>query len=462
MSDPIDEFAARQRAYFRTGATRPLKIRLESLTKLADAIEGYERQLTDALGLDLRKSPEQAFSSEIGLVLNEIRHAKRHLRSWTKPTRRRVPPFAWPASGRVHREPYGVALVIGAWNYPVQLLLMPLVSAMAAGNCVILKPSEIAPHTSAAIDAMIRATFPPEYVAVVEGGPEAVTQLIACKLDMIFFTGSRRAGISVMAAAAVHPTPVVLELGGKCPCVVCADAPLEITARRIVWGKFLNAGQTCVAPDYVLVDRNIQGVFLDALKRAIVEFYGEDPSRSADYGRIINRFHFDRLLKYLEFGQLVHGGGRNVEDLFLEPTVIADIPPHAPVLHEEIFGPVLPICAFGDLGEAVSMIANRPTPLASYLFSKDRSIQSRFLAETRSGGVCFNDVVSHMVGTGLPFGGLGASGFGAYHGEAGFECFSHRRAVLNRWFKPDLNLRYPPPKVSLKTMKRAFRYLMGG
>jgi aldehyde dehydrogenase (NAD+) len=333
---------------------------------------------------------------------------------------------------------------------------------MAAGNCVILKPSEIAPHTAAAIGNMIRATFPPEYVTLLEGGPEIVKGLIEGKLDMIFFTGSLRAGVSVMASAAARPTPIVLELGGKCPCVVCGDAPVEVTARRIVWGKFLNAGQTCVAPDYVLVDRRIRDDLIDAMKRALVEFYGVDPRQSAEYGRIINQRHFDRLLGYLPSGRLHVGGDHDAVDRFIAPTIITDVSADAPVLHDEIFGPILPVCAFDDLKDALSLIADRPTPLASYLFTHDRSIQERFLAETRSGGVCINDVVSHMVGTGLPFGGLGESGFGAYHGKAGFDCFSHRRVVLRRWFKPDLRLRYPPPKVSLKTTKRAFRYLMGG
>jgi aldehyde dehydrogenase (NAD+) len=304
------DFAAvvqRQRACFQSGATRPLEFRRAQLRKLHLAIEAREQPLIEALHADLRKSPLEAYLAEIGLVLGEIRHALRRLPAWMKPQRRPSPLLAWPAHGFIRPEPYGVALIIGPWNYPLQLLLSPLAGALAAGNCAVLKPSEFAPHTASAIGELIGATFPGEYLAVVPGERDVAEALLREKFDTIFFTGSTHVGRSVMAAAARQLTPVTLELGGKCPCLVCADAPPDIAARRIAWGKFMNAGQTCVAPDFVLVDRRVRNELLAALKRALREFYGDDPQESADYGRIVNRKHFDRLTSYLSAGRVVHG-----------------------------------------------------------------------------------------------------------------------------------------------------------
>ena len=306
------------------------------------------------------------------------------------------------------------------------------------------------------------ATFPEEYLAVVQGDQEAGEALLREKFDTIFFTGSTNVGRAVMSAAARHLTPVTLELGGKCPCLVCADAPLDVTARRIAWGKFMNAGQTCVAPDFVLADRKVRDPLVAALKRALREFYGDAPQQSPAYGRIINRKHLDRLSGYLTCGQIAHGGQHDARDLYLAPTILTGVPADAPVMQEEIFGPILPVLEFDTLDDALAMLRDRPTPLALYLFSRDRATQERVLAATRSGGVCLNDTVTHMVGKDLPFGGLGESGLGAYHGRASFDCFSHHRSVLRRSFAFDSNLRYPPPRVSLATLKRAFRFLLGG
>ncbi|HOW73043.1 MAG TPA: aldehyde dehydrogenase [Phycisphaerae bacterium] len=451
---------ARQRADFQTGATRSVAFRLCQLKNLYSAIESGEEALINALHGDLRKSPQEAYVTEIGLVLGEIRHALRNLPSWARPQRRRSSLLTWPARGLICPEPYGVALIIGPWNYPFQLLLAPLVGAIAAGNCVVLKPSEFAPQTAAAIARLIGTVFPEEYIAVVQGQRDVAEALLREKWDMVFFTGSTSVGRAVMTAAARHLTPVTLELGGKCPCLVCADAPLEIAARRIVWGKFMNAGQTCVAPDHVLVDQRVGDKLVDSMKRVLREFYGDDPRNNPNYGRIVNRRHFDRLIGYLGSGRILCGGGHDGGDLYIAPTILTDVATDAPVMQEEIFGPILPILEFTALDEALTSLRDRSTPLALYLFTGNRAIQERVLAGTRSGGVCINDTVSHIVGHNLPFGGLGESGMGAYHGRASFDCFSHRRSVLRRSLAFDPKLRYPPPRLTLAALKRFYRFFM--
>jgi aldehyde dehydrogenase (NAD+) len=451
---------ARQRAYFQTGATRSVAFRLGQLKMFYSVIESGEPVLTSALHADLRKSPQEAYVTEIGLVLGEIRHALRNLPSWARRQRRRGSLLTWPARGFICPEPYGVALIIGPWNYPLQLLLAPLVGAIAAGNCIVLKPSEFAPQTAAAIAQLIGAAFPDEYIAVVQGQRDVAEALLREKWDTVFFTGSTRVGRAVMTAAARHLTPVTLELGGKCPCLVCADAPLETVARRIVWGKFMNAGQTCVAPDHVLVDQRVGEPLVDAMKRVLREFYGDDPRTNPGYGRLVNRGHFDRLVGYLGNGRILCGGQHDAGDLYVAPTILTDVATDAPVMQEEIFGPILPVLEFAALDEVLASLRDRPTPLALYLFTRDRAIQNRVLAETRSGGVCINDTVSHIIGHHLPFGGLGESGMGAYHGRASFDCFSHRRSVLRRSLVFDPKLRYPPPRFKLAALKRFYRLFL--
>ena len=451
----------RQRAYFQTGATRSVAFRRAQLERLAGALERHEAALLAALKADLGKSPGQGYASEFGLVQTEIRHALRHLSRWAAPRRCRTPWFVAPARGWVQPEPLGVALILGAWNYPVQLLIAPLVSAIAAGNCVVLKPSELAPRTAKAITQLIHGCFEEQLVTVVNGGADVAAALLGERFDKIFFTGSTRVGRLVMAAAAKHLTPVTLELGGKCPAIVCADAAIALAARRIAWGKFMNAGQTCVAPDFVLVAREAREPFAAAMKGALHGFYGDDPARCEDYGRIVNQAHFERLVNYLRDGKVVHGGQHDVKDLFIGPTILADVSPNAAVMQEEIFGPILPVLEFERLDEALAMLRDRPSPLALYVFTRDRATETRVLANVRSGGACVNDVVSHMIGTGLPFGGMGASGMGAYHGRASFEAFSHQRSVLRRATWLDTPFRYPPQKLSLAGLKRAMRFLLG-
>ena len=450
----------RTRDFFATGATRPLAFRREQLQKLSAALHQHESPILAALQADLGKSPYQSLSSELGLVHAEISHALRHLSRWVAPSKRRTPWLVAPARGWVQPEPFGVALIVGTWNYPVQLLLSPLVSAIAAGNTVVLKPSELAPRTAEALTNLVAATFAPEFIAVVNGGADAAAELVAEKFDKIFFTGSAQVGRIVMAAAARHLTPLTLELGGKCPAIVCADAKVELAARRIAWGKFLGTGQTCVAPDYVYVHHSVRENFLQALKKNLLEFYGSEPRRSPDYGRIVNERHFDRLVNYLRDGKIFHGGEQDRQELFFSPTILTEVAAGAPVMQEEIFGPVLPVLEFDDLAEVVTQLQVAPTPLALYLFTEDRRREQKIISEVRSGGVCVNDVISQMIGANLPFGGLGESGFGNYHGRAGFDAFSHRRSVLRRGTWLDLPFRYPPARLSVTPLKRALKFLL--
>jgi aldehyde dehydrogenase (NAD+) len=451
----------RQHAFFQTGATRAPDFRREQLQKFSAALERHEARLLAALHADLRKSSFQGYTSELGLLQAEIRHALKNLPRWIAPARRRTPWFVAPARGWVQSEPFGVALILGPWNYPVQLLLVPLVSAIAAGNCAVLKPSELAPRTAEAVAAHVSETFADNFVSIFNGGVDVAEALLRERFDKIFFTGSTRVGCAVMAAAAKHLTPVTLELGGKCPAIVCADAAIGQAAKRIAWGKFMNAGQTCVAPDFALVQRGVREAFVTALKKSLREFYGEDASKSADYGRIVNARHFERLVNYLRDGKAVHGGRHDAKDLFITPTILADVSPDAAVMQDEIFGPVLPVLEFDKLDDALTLLRGKPTPLALYVFTRDRATEARVLADARSGGACVNDVVSHMIGAGLPFGGLGESGMGSYHGRAGFDTFSHQRAVLRRATWLDTPFRYPPERLSLRSLKRAMRILLG-
>lgn len=450
-----------QRDFFQSGGSLPLEFRRVQLKKLSQALEQHEAALFAALMADLRKSPFQSYSSELGLVQAEIRHALKNLSRWAAPQRRRTPWFVAPARGWVQAEPFGVALILGPWNYPVQLILTPLVSAIASGNCAVLKPSELAPRTAEAVAALVRETFKPDFISVVSGGVDAAEALLAEQFDKIFFTGSTHVGRAVMTAAAKHLTHVTLELGGKCPTLVCGDANIELAAKRIAWGKFLNAGQTCVAPDFVLVQRGVREKFVLALASSLREFFGHDASQSVDYGRIVNARHFVRLVNYLRDGKVAYGGAHDAKSLFIAPTILTDVSPESSVMREEIFGPILPVLEFDKLDDALALLRGQPTPLALYLFTSDRTTEARVLTETRSGGACVNDVVSHMIGAGLPFGGLGESGMGAYHGCAGFEAFSHQRAILRRATWLDTPFRYPPERLSMTALRRAMRFLVG-
>lgn len=457
---PLDESIHNLRIAFHSGATRTRRSRRDALDALARAIRAAEPDLLAALQADLGKSAREAIVSEIGLVLADIAYAQRHLRRWMTPVRVANPPLLLPGRATIVPEPRGVVLIVSPWNYPFQLAVSPLVSAIAAGNTAVIKPSELAPRTAAVLEDIVRAAFPPERVLVVLGGHETAAALLGQRFDHIFFTGGGAAARRVLAAAATSLTPCTLELGGKSPCVVCHDANLDVAARRIVWGKFLNAGQTCVAPDFVWADRRIAAPLLEAMAAAIHRFYGEDPSQSSDYGRIVSPRHFDRLQGLLGAGRVVCGGTGDRGARYLAPTLLADVPPDAPVMQEEIFGPILPVLAYETLGEVIDDLRRRPVPLALYVFSESRDTQERLLEGVRSGGACVNDTVLHLLNPRLPFGGLGASGMGASRGRAGFDTFSHRRSIVRRGTRHDAARRYPPDRTPLRWIKRALPLLL--
>ena len=423
--------------------------RVTQLRQLKRLLEENDERISAALAADLGKSPIESFTTETSFVIGEVEHALEHLGAWMQPIRVRVPLTLRPGNARVIRQPLGVVLIMAAWNYPLHLTLAPLVGALAAGNTAVLKPSEAAPATSAMIAELVPRYLDGRVVQVIEGGVEQTTAVLAERFDHILYTGGGAVAHIVMRAAAEHLTPVTLELGGKSPAIVAADADLDVAARRITWGRFTNAGQTCVAPDYVLVVRSVEDQLLGAVLRSVHDFYGENPQTSPDYGRIINDRHFDRLVGLLEAGgyeAVVTGGSSDRDTRYLAPTVLAGVDPAAAVMSEEIFGPILPVVPVDSLDEAVAFVTARPHPLALYLFTEDGPTAERVIERTRSGGVAVNHTMIQLAVPDLPFGGIGASGIGAYHGEAGFDRFSHRRAVLTKATKPDPSVSYPPYK----------------
>ena len=433
-----------QRDFFNTGKTRSLDFRIEQLKRLEKAIKKYEKEILDAFAADFGKPRFEGYLSEIGFCIEEIRHTLKHVRKWARPRKVSTSMVHFYATSAIHLDPLGVALIIAPWNYPFQLLIAPLIAAMAAGNCAVLKPSELTPHTAAVIDKLTRETFEPGYIQTVLGGADETQALLAQRFDHIFFTGGIVVGKIVMAAAAKYLTPVTLELGGKSPCIVDESFPVEMAARRIAWGKFFNAGQTCVAPDYLLVHKSVKARFLEEMKRVLREFYGEDPSQSPDYARIVNSRHFSRLQGLMGEGRVVIGGQSNAETRYIAPTVIDGVSMNSKVMSDEIFGPILPVLEFDKLDEAIATIQQRPYPLALYMFSKDRGNEKRILDEVPFGGGCVNDTLIHLSSTELPFGGVGPSGMGGYHGQNGFDLFSHKKSILKKTAVFDLPVRYPP------------------
>jgi aldehyde dehydrogenase (NAD+) len=440
----IPELVAKLRRNYDAGRTRPIEWRREQLRRLKTMLEEREDELLAALAADLGKPRLEGWATDIGIVINEVEHALRHLASWTKPERVWTPVAQRPGRATIRREPLGVALVIAPWNYPVHLLLLPMVGALAAGNCVVGKPSEVTANTSGALARLVPQYLDRHCVAIVEGGVPETQALLAERFDHIFYTGNGRVGRVVMEAAAKHLTPVTLELGGKSPTIVDDDVNIDVAARRIAFGKFLNAGQTCVAPDYVLVSRGRADELVARIGDAIRDFYGADPARSPDYARIVNDAHFRRVEGLLSSGTAVVGGATQPGERYIAPTVLRDVEPDSAVMAEEIFGPILPILPVGDVDEAIRFVNERDDPLALYVFSDSSAVQERVLAETTSGGVCVNTTVMHVAVPELPFGGIGASGFGAYHGKASFDVFSHKKSVLAKPPRPDPRIAYPP------------------
>jgi acyl-CoA reductase-like NAD-dependent aldehyde dehydrogenase len=455
-AEPVSNLVQQQRAFFRTGQTQELKFRIDQLKRLRQTIADQEDAILAALKTDLNKPAFESYFAEIRLVTEEIDYAVKHLRSWAKPRSVAVPSTLQPAKATVRPEPLGVVLIIAPWNYPFQLVLAPLVAALAAGNCAVLKPSELVPNVSRVVAAVVEKTFEPDYVAVMEGGIDISQALLAEKFDHIFFTGGTAIGKVVMQAAANHLTPVTLELGGKSPCIVDVDVPIQTTAKRIAWGKFLNAGQTCVAPDYLLVDRRIKSALMNEIQVAITQLYGDNPAHSPDYGRIVNDKHFNRLVALLETGNIIVGGKTDAKNRYISPTVLDQITWNDLVMQEEIFGPILPVLEYTQIEEAIEQIQTQPKPLALYLFSRNPTLQQQVLQSTSSGGVAINDTIMQSAVTTLPFGGVGDSGMGQYHGKAGFDTFSHTKSIVTKPFWPDLPFRYPPYGHKLDRLRRWF------
>ncbi|WP_068615301.1 aldehyde dehydrogenase [Paenibacillus tuaregi] len=453
----IEAYLQRQRRYQEGGNTRSVSMRLERLARLAEVLRSYERDIMAALQQDLNKSELESYTTELGIVLEEIRHIRRRLRRWAKPRKVKTALTHVGSKGYIVPEPYGTVLIIAPWNYPFQLAVSPLVGAVAAGNTVVLKPSELAPAMSALLKRILGEVFSEDEVVVLEGGVEVSTALLEQKFDYIFFTGSVNVGRIVMEAASKHLTPVTLELGGKSPCIVHHDADVKLAARRIAFGKFTNAGQTCVAPDYLWVHKDIKDELLSELKIAVHSFYGERPLQHPDYGRIVSRRHFDRLVSFAGNGRIVMGGGSDEELLKIEPTVIDQVTWDMPMMKEEIFGPVFPVMEYDSLDQVIQGVRSHPKPLALYLFSESRSVQQQVTESLSFGGGTINDTLMHLATPYLPFGGVGESGMGSYHGYESFKTFSHEKSVLVQTTRFDFTFRYPSSKYALKIMKKLLK-----
>lgn len=443
----------KQRAFFFEGKTKSVTYRFDALNRLKKAIKTKEQELMEALKEDLNKSEFDSFITEIGIILEEIRFTMKNLKNWAKPRRVKSTLTGIGSKSYIYPEPYGVALILSPWNYPFQLAIAPLIGAIAAGNCAILKPSELTPKTSALMAKIISENFPKEYVTVVEGGVETSTALLKEKFDYIFFTGSVPVGKVIMEAASKHLTPVTLELGGKSPCIVHKDANLKLAAKRIAWGKFINAGQTCVAPDYLYIHSQVKNEFLKLLKESITELYGVNVIQNGNFTRIVSDKHFKRLTSFLKNGATYYGGSQDINKLMIEPTVLVDINWEDEVMLDEIFGPILPVIEYSDLSSMINQINNKPKPLALYIFSESTKVQKYILDTVSFGGGCINDTVFHLSSPYLPFGGVGESGIGAYHGKGSFDVFSHEKSILKQTTMFDLPFRYPNTKNALKKIK---------
>lgn len=456
VSAHLSETVALLRAHFESGRTKPVPWRLAQLKGLDRMLKESGGELVEALREDLGRAVPESFLAEIDFVAAEVRGLRKHLRSWLRPKRVHTPPHLQPARSYLLREPLGLVLVIGPFNYPVQLTLAPLAGALACGNAVIVKPSESSPATSATLARLLGEYLDPDAVAVVEGGAETTSALLAERMDHVFFTGSARVGRIVAKAAAEHLTPVTLELGGKSPAIVEPGVDLAVAARRIAWAKFMNAGQTCLAPDYVIALDGVGSELERHLAEAVREMYGHAPAESPDYARIVDERAFDRLVGLLDEGRLVCGGGHNRETRYIAPTVLADVDVKDPVMAEEVFGPILPILAMETLDEAVAHVNAGEKPLALYGFTNAEATRRKLLTRTSSGAVGFNVPMAHIDVPGLPFGGVGASGLGAYHGKWSIETFSHTKAVLDKPLVPDtMQVIYPPfTSVKEKIMRR--------
>jgi len=441
----IADDVARLRAAFESGLTRPAAWRIQQIERVRDMMRENADAFAEALALDVGKPAMEAYAADIAIVADEAKTFARSVRKWMKPRKVGSPVQTFPSKSRIVSDPLGVVLIISPWNYPVQLLISPLLGALAAGNCAVLKPSEVTPHTSQLLAELIPKYLDRDAVVLVEGGVEETTALLEQRFDHIMYTGNGTVGRIVMAAAAKHLTPVTLELGGKSPCIVDDGADVDVAARRIVWGKFLNAGQTCIAPDYVLVHESREEELVAKLSQAVRDFYGEDPRQTPDLARIASVRHHRRLVAMLKGDvEVVIGGDADEEERYLAPTILRKVSPDSAVMQEEVFGPILPVLSVSDMDEAIAFVNQREKPLALYVFTSSDAVAERVLERTSSGGACVNHVIWQIANPHLPFGGVGESGMGSYHGRQGFETFSHRKAVLSKTTRFDPKMLYPP------------------
>lgn len=446
-----------QKNYFKSGLTRSVQFRINQLTKLRQGILLHEEEILNALKKDLGKPYFEGYATEVGFVLDSIQYMINHVATWSKDQQVKTPIHQPMAKSYYKYDPYGTVLIIAPFNYPFQLLIEPLIGAIAAGNTAILKPSEYTPHTEAVLLKLITELFDPNYIAVVVGGREMTTELINMPFDYIFFTGSVPVGKVVMKAAAENLVPVTLELGGKSPVIVHKDANIKVAAKRIAWGKFMNAGQICVAPDYVYVHKSVEKAFIDELAKVIVDFYGIAPIKSPDYCRIVNERHFDRITGLINHDKVIIGGQYDRLERYIAPTVMSNVVWSDEIMKDEIFGPVLPLLTYDNLEEVIDVVRSHPKPLAFYVFSENEKIQDLLMDQIPFGGGCINDTISHVASSALPFGGVGSSGMGAYHGHDSFLTFSHRKSILKKSTKFELPLVYPPYKNHLKWVKKLLK-----
>lgn len=447
------------KAFFNTHKTKNLKFRKQQLKLLSKNIKNHENELLDALYKDLGKSKVEAYATEIGMLLKSIKLMRKELKNWSKTKQTDTPLYLFPTKSYIKKEPYGTVLIIGPFNYPVQLVFEPLIGAIAAGNTAIVKPSELTPHVAIVIKDIIEDTFDEAYVSVVEGGIEDTQTLLSLPFDYMFFTGSEKVGKIVYEAAARKLIPVTLELGGKSPVIVDDTANIKVASERISFGKFTNAGQTCVAPDYILVQRKVKNDLIKALKKTITEFYGENIEKSPDFGRIVNQKHFNRLNDLIQIHKdnVVFGGNSSKEDLYIEPTLLDNITNDNKIMKEEIFGPILPIITYDNFDEVLEIIQSKSKPLSLYLFSEDENMTHRVVEELSFGGGAINDTLMHLANPNLPFGGVGSSGIGQYHGKYSFDTFSHMKSYTFKSTRLESSLFFPPYKGKFKYIKTFFK-----
>lgn len=449
-----EQILSSQKDFFDTGKTLDIDFRISVLHRLYSAIKNNNGNIASALNDDFGKSEFEIFTTETMLILDEIKFAIKNLKRWNKPQRVKTPIYFFKSKSRIYYQPYGNVLVIGAWNYPLQLTLLPMIGAIAAGNTCIVKPSELSIKTSALIKKLIDEVFDPAHCTVVEGAVAETTELLKQRFDLIHYTGSSSVGKIVAQAAAIHLTPTILELGGKSPCIIDKTANIEITTRRILWGKFINSGQTCVAPDYVLIDESVKDKFIETAKKQIQAFYGNSIFDNPDYCRIINNNHFDRLCKLIDGENIVIGGKSDRDKLKIEPTIVEPKSWNCPLMQDEIFGPILPVFTFSDLSEVKRRIRSKERPLALYLFTTNSNTKKDIVNALPFGDGCINTTVMHTGNIHLPFGGIGNSGMGSYHGKWSFEAFSHKKSILDKSLKIDIKFLYPPYKDKIKLLYR--------